>query len=89
MHVKIQGTLFRVHEDFLLSEESTLHSRVCQSRLSRLHANGSSDARAIVLDDIPITEFRALLYYFYHEYVMRSGDPEPPVLTRIADVSKH
>ena len=35
--------------------------------------NGSSDAKAIVLDDIPIEEFRALLYYFYHEYVTRTS----------------
>lgn len=88
MHVKIQGTLFRVHEDFLISEQSTLRSRVRQSRLPRVHANGSSDARAIVLDDIPITEFRALLHYFYHEYVIPPSDPKSPALTRIADVSE-
>lgn len=75
MHVKIQGTLFRVHEDFLLFGQSTLRSRVGQSRLPRVHANGSSDARAIVLDDISITEFRALLFYFYHEYVIHPAIP--------------
>jgi len=43
--------------------------------------NGSSDAKAIVLDDIPIEEFRALLYYFYHEYVTRSSGLKSSVLS--------
>ncbi|KAF9781306.1 hypothetical protein BJ322DRAFT_269031 [Thelephora terrestris] len=64
---RIDNTLFRIHENFLSSEENTLCSRIRQSRSPEIWLDGSSDARAIVLDDIPIEEFRSLLYYFYYE----------------------
>jgi hypothetical protein len=55
----------------------------------QVQMNGSSDARAIVLDDIPIGEFRALLYYFYHEYVTRFNSPNPSVLSKFGSRRIH
>ena len=45
--------------------------------------DGSLDDGAIVLDDIPVGEFRALLDHFYYEYVFAFNGFQYSILSRL------
>ena len=77
-----------MHENFLSFEENDLWSRIKLIRFLKKWLDGSSDDRAIALDDVPVAEFRALLDYFYHECVFPFNGLLDTMLSRLCSGSR-